>query len=127
MLALSESVSIQSISLALQMLHGKPATWLVLLHKLRWELLIGLLLGCASSLFVGLVALFWLSQIRVTLCLLGGIIGGMAGSAVLGIALPNVLKLLRRDPQVAAGPIALALADMLTLLIYFNLARWLLS
>ena len=31
------------------------------------------------------------------------------------------------DPQVAAGPIALALADMATLVIYFNLARQLLS
>ena len=87
-LALAESVSIQSVSIALQVLHGQPPTWLVLLQKLRWELLMGLLLGCASSLFVGLVALLWLSQFRVTLCLLGGIIGGMAGSAVVGIALP---------------------------------------
>jgi magnesium transporter len=28
-----------------------------------------------------------------------------------------------RDPQVAAGPIALACADVITLLAYFNLAR----
>jgi magnesium transporter len=37
--------------------------------------------------------------------------------------MPYLLRLIRRDPQVAAGPIALAAADMLTLLIYFNLAR----
>jgi Mg/Co/Ni transporter MgtE len=30
---------------------------------------------------------------------------------------------MRREPQVAAGPIALAITDMLTLLIYFSLAR----
>jgi magnesium transporter len=35
--------------------------------------------------------------------------------------------LLQRDPQVAAGPIALAVADMITLLLYFNVARWLLA
>jgi magnesium transporter len=51
----------------------------------------------------------------------------VAGAAALGLAMPNLLRLLRRDAQVAAGPIALALSDMLTLLLYFNLARWLLA
>ena len=32
-----------------------------------------------------------------------------------------------RDPQVAAGPIALASADVIVLLAYFNLARLLLT
>jgi magnesium transporter len=36
-----------------------------------------------------------------------------------------VLRLLRLDPKVAAGPIALAGADVLTLLLYLGLARWL--
>ena len=39
----------------------------------------------------------------------------------------NRVPLLKRDPQVASGPLALALADMATLLLYFNLARWLLA
>jgi magnesium transporter len=38
--------------------------------------------------------------------------------------MPFLLRLLKRDLQVAARPIALAAADMLTLLVYFNLARW---
>jgi magnesium transporter len=38
-----------------------------------------------------------------------------------------LLHLLTHDPRVAAGPVALACADMVTLLIYFNLARWLLA
>ena len=33
----------------------------------------------------------------------------------------------QRNPQLAAGPIALASADAVTLLVYFNLARWLLA
>jgi magnesium transporter len=32
----------------------------------------------------------------------------------------------RRDPKVASGPIALAVTDMITLLLYFNLGRRLL-
>ena len=45
---------------------------------------------------------------------------------MLGLAVPSSLRLLRLDPRIAAGPIALALADMATLLLYFNAARWLL-
>jgi magnesium transporter len=43
------------------------------------------------------------------------------------MAIPHLLHLLKRDPQVAAGPIALALTDMATLLIYLTLARLLLA
>jgi magnesium transporter len=126
-LALAESVSIQSVSLALQVLRARPPTWRVMVQRVRWELLTGLLLGGTSALLVGIVGLIWLGQFRVVLCVLGGIAGGVTGAAVVGIAMPNLLRLLRRDPQVAAGPIALALSDILTLLIYFNLARWLLA
>jgi len=39
---------------------------------------------------------------------------------------PNLLRRFKLDPQVAAGPVVLALTDLITLLCYFNLARWLL-
>jgi magnesium transporter len=73
------------------------------------------------------VALAWLGEGRVALCVLGGIAGGVAAAALLGVAIPNLLRMMQRDPQVAAGPLALAAADMATLLLYFNLARWLLG
>ena len=73
-LALSESVSIQSASLAIQLLHGQQPTMRTILAKLRSEALTGLLLGAASALLVGLAALLWLGEIRVVLALLGGIL-----------------------------------------------------
>ena len=39
-----------------------------------------------------------------------------AAPAMLGTALPFVLRLLRLEPRVAAGPIALAWADVITIL-----------
>jgi magnesium transporter len=125
-LNLAESVSSQSVSLALHVLHGQPFLWRTLLQQIRREFLTGLMLGTAAGAVMGLVALVWLRQARVALCLLGGIGGGVAGAAVLGIALPFVLRLLRLEPRVAAGPIALAGADIITILLYLNLARWLL-
>jgi magnesium transporter len=125
-LALAESVSIQSVSLALQVLHGRQITFNEILRKVTTEGATGALLGIASGILVALVALVWLGLPRVAACLGLGIAGGVTCAAVIGVALPNLFRLIDRDPQVAAGPIALAVSDMVTLLFYFNLARWLL-
>jgi magnesium transporter len=129
-LNLAESVSSQSVSLTLHLLHGQTPRWRELPDKLRLELTTGLLLGVACGVVVGGVAALWLGQpqgSRVALALLGGIAGGVTLSAVLGLALPLLLRLLHLDPKVAAGPVALAAADIVTILLYLNLARWLLG
>lgn len=126
-LALAESVSIQSVSLALQTMQGRRPTWGTLLPKLGRELLTGGLLGAACGALVAVVALVWIGQPLVAMTVLGGIAGGVTCAALLGLSLPNLLRMMRRDPQVAAGPIALAATDMVTLLLYFNLARGLLG
>ena len=126
-LALAESVSIQSISLTLQLLHGKPPSWWVIFQKLHREFQVGLLLGGMSGLVVGLVALLWLHDMLLGVCVFGGIAAGVTASAVLGATIPNLLRRLRLDPQVAAGPLVLALTDVITLVCYFTMARWLLS
>mgnify|MGYP000883458190 CR=1 FL=1 len=126
-LAISESVSIQSISITLEMLHGKPPTWRSIGQKLYREFLIGAMLGIASGMVVALAALAWLGQLIVALCILNGIVAGVAVAAVLGAVMPNVLRRLRLDPQVAAGPMVLAASDLITLLSYFTVARWLLG
>jgi magnesium transporter len=126
-LGLSESVAIQSVTLALHVLHGQRPTARALWRPLRRELFTGLLLGAACGLIVALVALVWLRMTHVALSLLAGIGIGIAGSAGFGLAMPYVLRLLKRDPQVAAGPIALVFADMLALSIYFSVANWLLG
>ncbi len=124
-LALAESVSIQSVSLSLQALHGKRPNLKAILKGLKIESVTGMMLGVACALSVGLVSLIWLAQPKVTLCILGGITGGVTCAAVIGTAIPSILRLLKREPQVASGPIALAATDMVTLLIYFMLARFL--
>src|SRR5579871_3652463 len=126
-LNLAESVSSQSVSLSLQWLHGPPPTGKDLVAKLPSELSVGLLLGLVTGSILALVALIWLGHVRVALCLLGGIAGGVSIAAVLGITIPILLRWLRLEPRVAAGPIALATADVVTILIYFNLARWLIA
>lgn len=122
-LTLCESVSIQSVSLALQTLHGERPTWGSVWRKVGRELVVGLLLGAGCGVLVGLIAILWMGKFAVGLALFGAIAGGMTGAAAVGLAMPLVLRMLSRDPQVASGPIALAVSDMIALLIYFNLGR----
>jgi magnesium transporter len=126
-LALAESVSIQSVSLAIQSLHNARPTWRDFARRLGREVVIGLALGAACGVLVGSIAYLWKGSFWVGLSLFGGIAGGVMAAAGVGLTLPILLRLLRRDPSVASGPIALASADMITLVVYFNLARWLIG
>ncbi len=126
-LALAESVSIQSVSIALQNLHGPKPTWQAIWLKLTREFGTGVMLGTACAVTVALVALIWLWQPAVSISILGGIMGGVTMAAMIGVAIPNLLHKFKLEPQVAAGPLALALADMVTLVIYFSIARLVLA
>lgn len=125
-LTLAESVSIQSVTLALHSIQGQPPTWGALRRKVVREVLLGIALGVACGLLVGMIALPWKGSLNAALSVFLGIGGGGAAAAVIGLVLPYLLKLSRRDPKVAAGPVALAASDMVALFLYFNLGRWLL-
>ncbi|HVJ80702.1 MAG TPA: magnesium transporter [Planctomycetia bacterium] len=124
---MAEGVAIQSVSLALQTMHGARPTWGSVFRKIGRELVVGLLLGACCGLIVAAAAYFWKGSARAGLALCIGIFGGVAASAALGVALPFLIRLSRRDPQVASGPVALVLADLVTLLLYFTLGRWLMG
>jgi magnesium transporter len=122
-LALAESVAIQSVTLALEAFRTAGTSWRELLNRLKPEGATGVLLGLATGVLVATIAALW-QQIGILFVIVGGGIAiGVTGAAVAGMAVPHVLRLLKRDPQVAAGPIALTCADVVALLAYFNLAR----
>ncbi len=123
-LALAESVAIQSVTLTLQTLHTLTPSWGTLVRRSISEGATGLLLGLGTGGVVAGVAAVWLGNTRVSLIVLGGITGGVMMAAMAGLMVPFVLRLMRRDPQLAAGPITLAAADFATLLLYFTLGRF---
>jgi magnesium transporter len=126
-LALAESVSIQSVSLAEQVLRGERLSWRLIVQKTRLEFMVGVLLGGAAGLLVGLAALVWLHQLPLALCVLVGIAVGVTVAAVLGTIIPNILHRFKLNPQVAAGPVVLATTDVITLVCYFTAAKWMLE
>jgi magnesium transporter len=125
-LALGESVSIQSLTLALQAHESGRFRWPSALRALGRELLIGLLLGAACGLLAGLTAWLWQQQVPVALCILLSIVLSVTTATLFGLATPTLLRAIQRDPKVASGPMALALTDIATLFWYLGLAAWML-
>jgi magnesium transporter len=121
-LGLGESVSIQSMTVTVQMLNVQAPT-IAWFRKAIWkEWVSALYLGGASGVLVGVIVFLWQND-----ALAAGIIGGsillsMTAACMIGLLVPTVLHALKLDPKIAAGPITLALADLSTLLIYFTLA-----
>jgi len=115
-LGLGESVAAQSIALTIQALRGGRPTLGWYTWALRRELATGLLLGIGCGTLVAFLVALWES--RAALAVGSSIALSLAGASVLGLTIPSVLHALRLDPKVAAGPLALALADILTVLLY---------
>lgn len=126
-LALAGSITAQSVSLAIQTLRGQVPTWASLVPKLKFELSVGALLGLACGIIAATAVFIWKGETIGTVSLLGSIVATATSAAALGLAMPYLLRSLNRNPQFAAGPVALASADAITLLVYFTVARWLLG
>lgn len=124
-LALAESVSIQSMTLTLQALRFERINWKLILTSLRQEFFTASMLGSASGAIVAATVLIWKQRPDVALAIGLSIALSITTACLLGIILPTFLKLFR-DPNIASGPVVLAISDVLTLLFYFNLARLLL-
>jgi magnesium transporter len=121
-LALGESVSIQSMTLAIQSFRAMRPTWSWFGRALRRELTTALLLGLGCGVLVSLIVWLWRGAWPAALVIGGSISLSLMGACVIGLGIPTLLHALKWDPKVAAGPLTLALADIFTLLCYFNLA-----
>jgi magnesium transporter len=125
-LALSESVSIQSVTLALQALHGGSFSVRTFLRGLGREAVTALLLGLSCGTILAITSGVWKKQAAMSLAMGAAILVSMTASAIVGLALPTLMHAARANPRIASGPIVLATADTITLVFYFSLAGWML-
>lgn len=125
-LAIAESVSIQTLSLALQAHHGNQFRWRETLAALMREVPTGVLLGGGAGILIASCALVWLHAGMVALTILASVTAAVTTAATLGLMVPTALLAARRDPKLASGPIVLTLTDLGTLTFYFGLATLLL-
>jgi len=95
--------------------------------SLRKEAATALLLGTACGTLVGLIAWLWRGEGLVALVICLSILLILLAACLLGLSIPTLLHALKLDVKIAAGPVTLASADILTLLFYFSMASFLLS
>lgn len=126
-LALGESVSMQALTLTLQGLTDGPIVWKRLTAALWKEFKTAMLLGLGCAAVVGLVVFAWRGQVTVAASIFLAIMFSMIFACLLGVAIPAVLRALKADPGIAAGPVVLAAADVVTLLLYFGIGARLLE
>ncbi|MFM7318059.1 MAG: magnesium transporter, partial [bacterium] len=119
-LSLSESIAMQSATLGIESGQAGPLTWGRLGRILRRELLTGLCLGGACGLAVAMLGSFWQGDTWLGLVLFLSMGLSMTASALLAIVLPLVLHSFQLNPSLAAGPLALVFADLVTLTTYFR-------
>jgi magnesium transporter len=126
-LALGESVSMQALTLTLQGLTDGPIVWPRLVSALWKEFRTATLLGTACGAVVGMVVFVWRGQTAVAGSIFLAIALSMVVACLLGVAIPAMLRAAKADPRIAAGPVVLAAADVVTLLLYFGLGARLLG
>lgn len=126
-LAVAESVSIQTLSLALQSHHGNRFSWADTARAFAREVPLGLLLGGACGGLVAAVVLVWQQMGLVALSVFLSISLAVTTAAIFGLLIPTILHTAQRDPKVASGPIVLALTDFAALFYYLGIATWLLA
>ena len=66
----------------------------------------------------------WRRDIHGGLVIGGSIALSLVSACLVGLCVPSLLHRLKLDPKIAAGPVTLALADFVALVIYFTSA-WL--
>jgi len=126
-LAIAESVSIQSLTLTLQGHQGLRVRLRELIVSMGREGVTALALGLLCGLLVGGTALVWQRDAALAAVLLASFGMAVTAAGLYGRIVPALLGLLKRDPKVASGPIVLAVTDLTTLTIYFNVATLLLG
>lgn len=121
-LALSESIGMQAVALAIGRRGSGGARSRALLRSASREAATaaGLATGCAAV--VGGIAAIWEHDFRFGAVVFVAITLAMVVAATVGTIVPAAVRRLRRDPHAAAGPAVLAIADFVTLLLYFRLA-----
>ncbi|MGC8990469.1 MAG: magnesium transporter [Verrucomicrobiia bacterium] len=125
-LGLGESVSMQSMAVAIQALRAKRPTLRWYFESLKRELGTAILLATVCGIVVGAVAWIWQKHGAAAVAIGGGIWLSLCAACCLGLSVPTLLHALKLDPKIAAGPVTLALADIITLVAYFGLAARLL-
>lgn len=122
-LGLSESVSIQTMSITLYALRHEKLSGGWFAKAIAKEFSMALLLGLGCGLLSGGIVWLWKSHAVSSIAIGVSIFASMIAACLFGLIVPSIVHALKLDPKIASGPITLAVTDISTVLLYFTLAR----
>ena len=119
----TQSATLVIRSLAIEEFH--TGTWLKILTK---ELMIGLLLGTILGVITYLRGI-WGDDGKLDLAIIISLtmVVLVIWANLLGVLLPLIISKIKLDPAVISSPLVATLIDVTGILIYFNIAIWLLN
>jgi magnesium transporter len=125
-LALGESVAVQSLAFVLETFRFRKVTLGGFLDVCKREAFTAVPLAVAAGLVVFIVVLVLDRALWPATVISGSIALGVCVACLIGISIPTMLHVAKLDLTIAAGPITLAVTDVITLLLYLNLTSALL-
>lgn len=91
------------------------------------ELLIGLSIGMITGGTILLVVWVWKANFLLGLAVGLAMAGAITVANLAGAFVPLLMESLKIDPAVASGPFISTLSDLTSVIIYFNIASWILN
>ena len=122
-LALGESVGIQSMAMTVQALRAVQPSWNWFKQAFWREARTAVCLGAGCGLLVSIIICLWRGVGLPAFVIGASVLLSLCGACFFGLAVPTALHWLKLDPKIAAGPVTLALTDIVTLSFYFGLAQ----
>jgi len=123
-LALSEAISMQSMTQSLLIIKKQKIPFKKLLLRFFFESRVSPIMSITSGAIVGALSLIWNPQLATSLVIGIGILLSVILSALMGASIPLMLHMAKLDPKVASGPIVLTCADVITTTLYLSIASW---
>lgn len=125
-LGLGESIAVQTLTLTIYSLKHEKLSFRWFVRELRKQGSLSFLIGLSCAAVVALIIFLWKGSVMPSISIAASMFLTLIISCLTGVIVPSLMHSLKLDPKVASGPIALAVADVFTILIYFNIARILL-
>jgi magnesium transporter len=104
-----------------QRLSARKFQWSSVMSSLQRELSAAGLMAVGCAILLSAAAMAWKGHWIQAVAVGASVILSILTACILGVLVPSLIRALRIDPKVAAGPIALACTDVCTLLYYFNM------
>jgi magnesium transporter len=91
------------------------------------ELIISTVMGLACGVLAGVVAIIWQGDPTLSVTVAVSMVVAIVASALMGVLVPYLFRLVKIDPAIAAGPLVTTIDDIIAIGIYFLVALALIS